>query len=333
MATRNASRKTPEQIAAEHAAELKARKQQQTIGIIAVIVIIAIISMMGFFIWRGTQPKTASVSPSFTTGNGAIMIVDGKVDMNGKRWDGIDSKKENTINHLPIIANGQDPLCPGCGAIEREVGDTIEYWSKHNQVVYKQWPLSILDRLSDGTRYSTRVAADFYRFAELSPENYLKFISLMYEEGIQPKESAFVNIDDSKIQEYGRKAGLTDRQAKQLTDGKYEEFVEANTSNLSKDKSLWRDAGDGTTTFMTPLLVLDGKLVQDYSTDDMNKYIADRIGLKVPSETDRNAKTTASGKTGASSSGIPSSKADTEKNTEAKSSSDGNSGNGSRSDN
>lgn len=288
MATKkNARKKTNDEIKAENAAQLKETRMYTLIGITTVVILAMITLLIGFVIWHGNQPKTASVSPSFTTSNGAIVIVNGKVDDNGKRWDNIDSKNNNTINHLPVIANGQDPLCPGCGALEREIGDTVEYWSENNQVVYKQWPLSILDRLSNGARYSTRVAADFYRFAELDPADYLKFVSIMYESGIQPSESAFVNIDDSKIQEYGKKAGLTDEQAKQLTDGKYQDFVEATTSNLSKDKSLWRDSGDGQPTFMTPLLVLNGELVQDYSADDMTTYIANKIGLKVPSDSDK----------------------------------------------
>lgn len=290
MATKkNARKKTNDEIKAENAAQLKETRMYTLIGITTVVILAMITLLIGFVIWHGNQPKTASVSPSFTTSNGAIVIVNGKVDDNGKRWDNIDSKDNNTINHLPVIANGQDPLCPGCGALEREIGDTVEYWSEHNQVVYKQWPLSILDRLSNGARYSTRVAADFYRFAELDPNDYLKFVSIMYESGIQPSESAFVNIDDSKIQEYGKKAGLTDEQAKQLTDGKYQDFVEATTSNLSKDKSLWRDAGDGQSTFMTPLLVINGELVQNYDADDMTTYIANKIGLTVPSETNKNA--------------------------------------------
>ena len=293
---KNARKKTNDEIKAENATQLKETRMYTLIGIATVVILAMITLLIGFVIWHGNQPKTASVSPSFTTSNGAIVIVNGKVDNNGKRWDNIDSKDNNTINHLPVIVNGQDPLCPGCGALEREIGDTVEYWSEHNQVVYKQWPLSILDRLSNGARYSTRVAADFYRFAELDPNDYLKFVSIMYESGIQPSESAFVNIDDSKIQEYGKKAGLTDEQAKQLTDGKYQDFVEATTSNLSKDKSLWRDAGDGQSTFMTPLLVINGELVQSYDADDMTTYIANKIGLTVPSETDKNTtdKTTSS---------------------------------------
>jgi hypothetical protein len=289
MATKkNARKKTNAEIEAENAAQIKETRIYTLIGITTVVILTMIALLIGFVIWHGNQPKTASVSPSFTTSNGAIVVVNGKVDDNGKRWDNIDSKDNNTINHLPVIANGQDPLCPGCGALEREIGDTVEYWSENNQIVYKQWPLSILDRLSNGARYSTRVAADFYRFAELDPADYLKFVSIMCESGIQPSESAFVNIDDSKIQEYGKKAGLTDEQAKQLTDGKYQDFVEATTSNLSKDKSLWRDSGDGQSTFMTPLLILNGELVQDYSTDDMTTYIANKIGLTVPSDSDKN---------------------------------------------
>lgn len=282
MASRT-KKKTPEQEALELAALKKEQRSQQMIGMIAVGIIVLIIALSGFFIWKGHQPKTADVVPSFVTSNGAIVITKDGIEQDGKKWDNVNSAKTNTINGLPVLTNGQDPLCPGCGALEREIGAAVEYWVDNGKLVYKSWPISILNRLSNGTEYSTRVAAAFYRMAELEPDHYLDFVKIMYESGVQPNESAFKDISDEKIAEYAEKAGVSKENAQKVIDGKYKDYVDANSENLSKDESLYRDA-NGTKTFMTPLLVINGEVLDDFNQDDMTSYIASKLGLKVPSD-------------------------------------------------
>lgn len=263
----------------------KANRQLTLIGVITTVIIAFIIGIAIFAGWKSNQPKdTASNSPSFVTNTGAIVITKDGVDKNGSRWNDINSKDKNTINGLPVLGNGQDPLCPGCGAIEREVGPTIKYWVTSGKLVYKQYPISILNRLSDNTEYSTRVAAAFYRMAEVAPEHYLDFVEIMYSNGVQPDESNFVNIEDSQIAKYAVKAGATPAQAKQVVDGKYREYVDNNSYNLSKDESLYRTGSDGAPTFMTPLVIINGKVVDDFSTNDFAKYLADNLDLKKPTE-------------------------------------------------
>lgn len=278
--------KTQEEIDAENAAIAKANKQMTTIGVVFVIIIALIIGTIGFFIWKGSQPKTADMVPSFVTNKGAIVITKDGVDKNGARWNNINSQKENTINHLPVLGNGQDPLCPGCGAVEREIGKTVKYWVKEGKLVYKQYPISIMNRLSNGKNYSTRVSAAFYRMAEVAPEHYLDFVELMYDESVQPSESAFQDIPDEKLAEYAEKAGATKEQAQQVIDGKYKDYVDANSDNLSNDESLYRTGSDGTPTFMTPLVIVNGTVVDDFSTSDFTGWLADRLGLQVPSDSE-----------------------------------------------
>lgn len=281
MASRT-KKKTPEQEALELAALKKEQRSQQMIGMIAVGIIVLIIALSGFFIWKGHQPKTADVVPPFVTSNGAIVITKDGIEQDGKKWDNVNSEKTNTINGLPVLTNGQDPLCPGCGALEREIGSSIEYWVDNGKLVYKNWPISILNRLSNDTEYSTRVAAAFYRMAELEPDHYLDFVKIMYESSVQPNESAFKDIPDEKIAEYAEKAGASKENAQKVIDGKYKDYVDANSENLSKDESLYRDA-NGTKTFMTPLLVINGEVLDDFNQDDMTSYIASKLGLKIPS--------------------------------------------------
>lgn len=282
MASRT-KKKTPEQEALELAALKKEQRSQQMIGMIAVGLIVLIIALSGFFIWKGHQPKTSDVVPSFVTSNGAIVITKNGIEQDGKKWDNVNSAKTNTINGLPVLTNGQDPLCPGCGALEREIGSTIEYWVDNGKLVYKNWPISILNRLSNNTEYSTRVAAAFYRMAELEPDHYLDFVKIMYESGVQPNESAFKDIPDEKIAEYAEKAGASKDNARKVIDGKYKDYVDANSENLSKDESLYREAS-GTKTFMTPLLIINGEVLDDFNQDNMTSYIASQLGLEVPSD-------------------------------------------------
>lgn len=278
--------KTQEELEAEQAAIEKANRQTTTIGVVFVVIIALIIGTIGFFIWKGNQPKTADVVPSFVDSKGAIVITKDGVDKNGSRWNNINSQKENTINGLPILGNGQDPLCPGCGAVEREIGNAVKYWVKTGKIVYKQYPIAILNRLSNGSNYSTRVSAAFYRMAEVAPEHYLDFVEIMYDESVQPKESSFQDIPDEKIAEYAEKAGATKEQAQQVVDGKYKDYVDANTDNLSNDESLFRTSSDGTKSFMTPLVLINGAVVNDFGADDFTSWLAGQLNVQVPTESE-----------------------------------------------
>lgn len=279
----------------EEEAMRRTNRQAMLLGVSSIIIIFALVAGFIFFVTATKKNDNAPNSPvnteespvnyakpSFVTSDGGIVLTKNGIDRNGRRWNKINSVKNNTINHRPVVAFYSEALCAGCGAVERETGDTVRKWLKNDKVVYKHYPITILDVLSGDDHYSTRVAAMLYRVAELGDaKTYLNFLSIIMSSEIQPKEAAFKNIPDEKFVEYAKKAGLPADKARKVIDGKYIMFAYYNTRNLTTNKSLWRTARDGSKAFMTPIVVTNGNLVNNFSARDFNTFLADRLKIKL----------------------------------------------------
>lgn len=259
------------------------RRTETIIGVSVVMVILAILSGIIFFACMNgsKQDKSDYPAPSFVTSDGGIVFTSKGIDRNGKRWDKINSASSNTINHKPVTAFYSEALCAGCSSVERETSPTIQKWLKDNKIVFKHYPITILDVLSHGTYYSTRMAAAFYRIAEISDaKTYFKFLSIMMSEKVQPKEEDFKDIPNANIAKYAQQAGLSADKAKQVVDGKYQRYAYYTTRKIVHDKKLWRITSDGSRTFMTPVIVNDGKLMDNFGVASLNEYIKQQLKIK-----------------------------------------------------
>ena len=261
-----------DQEALERARQEQEAKQLTRIGIIVVAVIIVIIAAAGFAIWKGSQPVQVAHTPSFTTSDGAVVITKDGVQRNGSEYD-----HDNTNN---VVRDYQDFLCPGCGSVNRMLGTPMKSYLKSGDMILKDYPISILDNISQGKKYSTRVAAMAYRVAELDPEHYLDFVDLMFSESVQPHESDFKNITDAQLEKYAMKAGLSASNARKSVDGKYTDYVTSNTKKIVDDTSLWRTGANGTKQFMTPIVIVNNKSLDFDSDTDLGRQLATALGVK-----------------------------------------------------
>ena len=244
------------------------------IGIIVVTIIIGIIGIIGFSIWRSNQPITVSATPSFVASDGAIVITKNGIARNGRKYDNVTTGKTTKV-----VSDYQDFLCPGCAAVNQEIATPLKTYIRNGSIILKQYPISILDRLSNSTEYSTRLAAMAYRVAELDPDHYLDFVDLMFSDEVQPDEENFKNITDSQLVKYAIKAGLSKSDAKKSIDGKYTDYVTATTKTITADTSLWRDSGNGEKVFMTPIVRVNGKDLDYSSNTDFGTQLAKRLGV------------------------------------------------------
>jgi protein-disulfide isomerase len=200
-----------------------------------------------------------------------VVITKNGVQKDGKKYD-----SQNTNN---VVRDYQDFLCPGCGSVNRMLGTPFRTYLKNGDMILKDYPISILDNISQGDKYSTRVAAMAYRIAELDPEHYLDFVDFMFSEKIQPDEQDFKNISDEKLESYAIKLGLSKENAKKAVDGKYTDYVTSNTKKITADTSLWRTGASGTKQFMTPIVIVNNKSLDFDQPDTLGPQLAKAIGV------------------------------------------------------
>lgn len=114
-----------------------------------------------------------------------------------------------------------DFLCPACSAFEQQYGGRLMTAANEGRITLNIHPVSILDRMSQNTRYSTRSAAAAYCVAENAPDSFMDFFKLLFER--QPQENVSGYTDDqltSMANEVGAGAA-----ASCIADGTYQTYV------------------------------------------------------------------------------------------------------------
>ena len=251
----------------------KERRKTTVLGVVSTVAVILVVILAVFAIGRGhgkddTGPTKPVQTPAFAGSDGAIVITGGGV---------VDGAKYNGRNDAKTVRDYQDFLCPGCGELNRELAGPFREYLADGSMILKQYPISILDRLSDGTEYSTRTAAMAYRVAELDPKHYLDWVDVMFSKGVQPDEETFRPVDDAELQKLAVKAGLSSDDAKKSTDGRYVEYVKTQTRRALKDESLWRADETGKRQFMTPILFVGDKDALAADEDDDTGAVVSRL--------------------------------------------------------
>ena len=93
-----------------------------------------------------------------------------------------------------------DYFCPVCGQFEKANGDQLTTWLETGAATVEIFPMAILDRSSQGTKYATRAANAAACVANYSPDQYYDFHNILFAN--QPEENT---------------PGLTDEQLVDLT--------------------------------------------------------------------------------------------------------------------
>jgi len=127
--------------------------------------------------------------------------------------------------HITIY---EDFQCPACQQLEQSSNAELASLAQQGKATVEYVPISILDRLSGGTEYSTRAANAAY----CAPADKFKaFHDKLYAN--QPAEGG-TGLPDSKIIALAKEAGITDPSfASCVTTQKYKSFVTAQTDGFS----------------------------------------------------------------------------------------------------
>lgn len=155
----------------------------------------------------------------------------------------------------------EDFLCPVCKQFETTDGPILAKYVDAGQVKVVYHTVSILDRASAGTRYSTRAANVMASIINSSPDKALAFHSLLFEN--QPEEGG-PGLPDDMMLALAKEAGV-DPSAIQadVTDLRYEGWITSVTDKFTK---VYPPGG-------TPTITIDGEQVKDLDPAKLTQAI------------------------------------------------------------
>jgi protein-disulfide isomerase len=217
--SRNRSR---ERRLAQAAAERRSRVRRRLFAaggvVILGLVVAIVVSLVKAADDAGDDPITAAASagpvvvPSSGTAAGAIVT--------------------GPANAPVTVAVYLDYLCPYCGRFEKANAAELERLIAAGTVRLELHPLAFLDRLSAGTRYSTRTANAIATVADAAPERVLAFNRALYER--QPAENG-PGLTDDEIRAIAAGVGVDPAVTDRFRHGTFESWVTAATSAAVDD--------------------------------------------------------------------------------------------------
>ncbi len=196
-----------------------------SVAVVAVFVVIG-----GLVVWMNaaaTAPGPVPAAANINTETGAVAVGTGT----------------NTVDTYV------DFMCPYCNQFEQAEGDTIQQLIDDGSITLNLHPVTILDRSSQGTKFSTRSASAAYCVAESDPDAFLPFVRAMYAQ--QPTESS-PGLTNDQIASIAESAGASGASSC-IADETYAGFATTMTKNLPPDPATGKAS--------TPTLVVNGTYV------------------------------------------------------------------------
>lgn len=204
---------------------------------ISVGVVVALVLVAGLVVWMNnasTGPGDAPQAANIDAETGAILIGDG------------DQSMDTYI----------DFMCPICNQFEQIYGASIEELVDDGTITLGIHPISILDRLSQGTEFSSRAAGAMYCVAAADGEASLPFMQAMFAN--QPAEGS-TGLTDEQIIEIAGSVGVTGVDGC-ITDGTYIRYAQSMTENTPIQPGL-----DG---IATPTIAINGEAISNGDLPD-----------------------------------------------------------------
>jgi len=159
-----------------------------------------------------------------------------------------------------------DYLCPFCNQFEQSYGDFLDKLVVSGDVNVEYHPISILDRLSAGSKYSTRAAGASACVASYSPEQWVAYNKALFAN--QPAENS-EGLTDEQLAGIAKTAGVVNFEPVYncIIDGEYRSWATANTNAAVEEIPF---VGQGLEN--TPTVVVNGEIF-DGSKEEFSAYI------------------------------------------------------------
>ncbi|WP_305789232.1 DsbA family protein [Symbioplanes lichenis] len=223
-------------------AQQKARERRRTVTLwtsVGVVAVLVIAGLIGWAVLAGQEKDTAGsvvVPPTATDDGTAFARGEGPV----------------TIDIY------EDFMCPICHEFEDSAGPTITKLVDEKKVTVNYHPISILDRASNGTEYSTRSAGA--AAAAAAGGKFYEYHEVLFAN--QPEENSD-GLDNAKLIELGQSVGLTDQAfADAVNNGTYQGWATDVTDKAS---------AAGVTG--TPTIKVNGTVLEDRTAAGLEKAV------------------------------------------------------------
>jgi len=215
----------------ERAAQARAQAQKQvaakerrtTVIIIAVsLAVLAAFAGIVYFIVQSSQVPDISEAhaPAPANERGGI-----PVGASGVAGQDLDADAIQVDLYL-------DYMCPVCKRFEETNAADLAALRESGDIVVNYHPVSILDRVSGGTAFSTRAANAAGVVADQAPEAFVAFNDGMFAN--QPQEGT-TGLDDDTIKAIAIASGVPEDVASGIADGEFTKWVLAATDQASVD--------------------------------------------------------------------------------------------------
>ena len=157
----------------------------------------------------------------------------------------------------PEVGVYLDYMCPVCGQFEELNGATLDELRESGAATVVLYPVSILDRQSAGSEYSTRAASAVAWVADRAPEALADFNDQLFAN--QPQEGT-AGLTDQQLSDLAEQAGVPGDVAGGIADGTaretFGEWVTATTEAATGNQALVNPQSGG---FGTPTITIDGE--------------------------------------------------------------------------
>jgi len=208
----------------------KAAERRRRVTIWTSVAVVAVLVIAGLVGWATLSGQEKTDAGKLTTPSVAV-----------------DDSTAFSVGSGPVVVDlYEDFMCPICHQFENTTGPTIKQMVSQNKVTVRYHPVSILDRASNGTEYSTRSAGA--AAAAAVDGKFLQYHDVLYAN--QPEENSD-GLSNAKLIELGKSVGLSDSFATAVNDKTYDAWVAKVTDTFSSR------GYNG-----TPTIVVAGKQVQ-----------------------------------------------------------------------
>lgn len=244
--------------------QAKAARRQRTLLI--ALVTVGLLVVGGAIAWilsnqpeplpdlsQAEDPISEVIHPSTANETGGIVV----------GQDGVAGGE--TADDAVVVTVFEDYMCPVCNSFEQTNAASLTALREAGDVTVEYRPVSILDRASLGSQFSTRAAAAAGVVADRAPEAFVAFNAAMYAN--QPAEGT-QGLTDEQIADIAREAGAPDDVADAIAagehmdgEGAFAPWVVALTEQAMRD---FTTAERG---FGTPTILLDGENLSDLGID------------------------------------------------------------------
>jgi protein-disulfide isomerase len=175
-----------------------------------IVALLAIVAIVAFVIVTTVRP--AGPGPRNMLSDG-ILIGEGLTATPTKGLQpGADPvpNQRNDDDDVIRIQMYVDYFCPICGQFEDANGDQLTTWLESGAANVEIFPMAILDRASQGTKYATRAANAAACVADSSPDQYYGFHNILFAN--QPEEGT-EGLSDEELIAFTEEAGVSNPSA------------------------------------------------------------------------------------------------------------------------